>query len=259
MKQILVDLKNNLLSRYTTHLKPHVDKSIKRIEETGSGKFVVDSMRGFSIWVATCLVYLYTHLQIYYEKYRLSEQANNTQTVTANDQTGETLSSGVTNIKIYKYWNQKQRNVTEVNGICVDEYLTQLVKQQTKHDDDDDDDNETDTDTVVWYTLFTDGPRDGILVADPFSEDFQERLKIKKSNDKKYLSAIKKSTQNDTSDDIIDFISKYTRVEGNKDLETRLLAYPDGTPIYTHDDDILQLIDNDVNSYELSINDVLHN
>ena len=69
MKQYLVDLKKKFLNKYNTHLKPHVDASIGHIEKTGTGKFIIESFRGFSIWFITCLVYTYTHLQIYYEKY----------------------------------------------------------------------------------------------------------------------------------------------------------------------------------------------
>ena len=121
MKQYLVDLKNFLVSKYDKHLKPHVDVSIRHIEKTGTGKFIVESVTGFSIWVITCLVYTYAHLQIYYEEYKKTECINSTV---------DTSTSNIPpTLKIYKYWNSRENSVVNCHGISLEEYLI-MVKTQ---------------------------------------------------------------------------------------------------------------------------------
>ena len=85
MNALLQDIKDHSLDIYQKHFKSHVDKSIDKIEQTGPGKFVLDSLRSLTIWTITCLVYLYTKFEIAYEKYRLSDDKSS-------------------DVKIYKVW-----------------------------------------------------------------------------------------------------------------------------------------------------------
>ena len=252
MKQYLVDLKNFLVSKYDKHLKPHVDVSIGHIEKTGTGKFIVESMRGFSIWVITCLVYTYTHLQIYYEKYKKTEYINDT--------VDNSVSNSHPTFKIYKYWNSRENSDVDCQGISLEEYLNMVKSPSTLKDDDNDMDitEETTAEKPNWYTLFGESNNLGILIADPSDDEFSTLLKLREKRSSKYISAILKSAHTGTEVDITNLVQNYCNIDGVDSIDSNLLCNLDGSKIYTHDDDVIQLIDNDVNTITLGIKDQLY-
>lgn len=67
MDQFRNKVKTNIRNFYNNKLKGQVDKSVEIIERNGCGRFLLNSTKTFSIWLLTCIVYCYSKLEIAYE------------------------------------------------------------------------------------------------------------------------------------------------------------------------------------------------
>lgn len=108
MEGLINNLKTKALSCYEKHLQEPVNNTIKSIETTGYGKYFLKSTRSFTIWFISCLIYLYSKLEVTYEKAsRIVKETNLGINTEANPNFEANKSTDDNNNlpKIVKYWN----------------------------------------------------------------------------------------------------------------------------------------------------------
>ena len=266
MDHFFQTVKKEGLKKYDKYLKSRVTKSISQIESTGYGKFILDSSKSFLVWLVTCSVVIFTKLQIFYEKYQASQVS--TQTLSTSDK------SVSQEVKVYEAWNNYDQQRISVGGISLDQFIHKLSESNLTIDPDK---------NIRWYTLIAKDNIKAIVVADVFSPDYRQKLKVKPNPQLKYLSALKKhvetspgedsqkETDHDKQDqtdppdqlpsngdetDITNLINLYSNAEGVTSLAVSDLSDLDGT-LLCREGEILLLIDNDANTVTLKPDDVL--
>ena len=255
MDDFFKDVKCHITSIYQKHLKVHVDKSIRRIEKTGCGKFTLDSLRSFTIWTVTCLVYIYSKLQIAYEKYQQSDSIR--QVLNHYDKDGGDNASNpnndsnkkplnLHNVKIHRAWNDTLNNTlyqfTDIG--CQD--LLGKIEDGYRSD-------------VKWYTLFSleNSNLSGIILADVGTATYVDKLVLKQNI--KYLSALLVSSVKNSEIDVTDLINLYANATANKELRVGDLYNKDGKRLFDNDNDNDQLvaIDNEAITHRLGKDDII--
>lgn len=222
MNALLQDIKDHSLDIYQKHFKSHVDKSIDKIEQTGPGKFVLDSLRSLTIWTITCLVYLYTKFEIAYEKYRLSDDKS-------SDVKIYKVWCGGNTPKLYEFIN-KDKNKGSVRDEIGDAYKSD----------------------INWYTYFSSNKLKGILIYDIENDNYSKQLVLENNN--KFLNAIVKSATDNSETDVTEILNLYTRAKNQKEIALKDIFNLDGKSL-VNSEERLVTIDNQANSQEYTLSD----
>jgi len=225
-------VKTNISKKYNYYFKSKVDASINTINKEGTRSFINKSFNRFSIWFLTCVVYLYSRLEILYTThYKVHDKASPPKNIL---KIKNIWSSDVELNKLLKT-NNKYKNLSyqDIKELPVDHFESDKK----------------------WYTYFTNNNGCGIIICNPQDSDYYNRLmNTQFDSNLKFLSAIiKKPDSEAESDDYINLINMYNNVDK---IEVGKIYKTDGTPLL-NSEEVLVVIDEDVNNIELKYKDFI--